>query len=341
MQSSPSSAKSKLLVVSYEGGSGFPSSEGPSKLASYTPRRLFEPVTTALAGRFSARFLEPHSREELIRSIEAAWAPGTTVLSTDHSVTYPIVKALRKRGGALDAVIVIDQHKDIYDYKTHGPLLSKANPFRILLDEGLLKVVIFVGSRLREEAFLHPFVHGLNLEDRCYALLRYVQKMHHGLEDTVFSVPVTETRSLAEGVRRAIELVKKLGYRTYGLDIDLDAFDSLAAPGVDYGPNLPDRITATFERKRAAARGIARLPLLWRWHSRDRIVRNYIKHKIEDSGLDLPTGQELASIASLLKRAAPAYVHVTEFKPEFDTRDGATTRLVTQLFGTLASNLHH
>lgn len=333
MPQNQSSEKNNLLLVNYEGGSGFPSSDGPSQLATYTPRELFAPTLSDLENNFNTVYLEPHSRAELISQVDGAWQIGTTVLSTDHSVTYPVIKAIKKRGTTIDAVIVVDQHKDIYGYKTHGSLLSKANPFRILIDEGLIKGVIFVGSRLREEAFLRPFSRGLGFEDRYYALLRYFQKTHSGLRGKVFSIPATETNSLLEGLTRATELAKKMGYGSLGLDIDLDAFDSLAIPGVDYGPNLPVRIRKEFDEKLSRAHGLKRLALLSRWHTEDRIVMNYIKHKIEDAGLATPSTEELASIHALLAEIKPHYFHLTEFKPEFD-ENGQSAPLVEALIRT-------
>jgi agmatinase len=67
------------------------------------------------------------------------------ILGGDHSISYPIVRALAKKFGALD-VLHFDAHPDLYQ-ELEGDRYSHACPFMRILEEGLVKNLVQVGIR--------------------------------------------------------------------------------------------------------------------------------------------------------------------------------------------------
>lgn len=66
-------------------------------------------------------------------------------LGGDHSITYPIVKAVAKRHAGLD-ILHFDAHPDLYqDYE--GNRLSHACPFARIMEDGLARRLVQVGIR--------------------------------------------------------------------------------------------------------------------------------------------------------------------------------------------------
>jgi len=77
-------------------------------------------------------------------------------LGGDHSITYPIVKALAKKYTGL-TVFHFDAHPDLYD-EFEGNRLSHACPFARIMEAGLAKRLVQVGIRTatnhqREQAY--------------------------------------------------------------------------------------------------------------------------------------------------------------------------------------------
>ncbi len=66
-------------------------------------------------------------------------------LGGDHSVTYPIVKAISKKYGKLN-ILHIDAHPDLYDH-FEGNKFSHACPFARIMEEGLASRLVQVGIR--------------------------------------------------------------------------------------------------------------------------------------------------------------------------------------------------
>lgn len=67
------------------------------------------------------------------------------VLGGDHSITYPVLRAVRRRHHAL-SVLHIDAHPDLYD-EFEGDRYSHACPFARALEEGLIDRLVQVGIR--------------------------------------------------------------------------------------------------------------------------------------------------------------------------------------------------
>jgi arginase len=120
-------------------------------------------------------------------------------LGGDHSVTYPILKALGPRVRDL-TVLHFDAHPDLYqDFE--GDLHSHACPFARIMEAGLAKRLVQVGIRTMNR-------HQREQADR-------------------FGVEVIDMRAWAAGVRPTLQ-------GPLYVSIDLDAFDPAFAPGVSH-----------------------------------------------------------------------------------------------------------
>ena len=65
-------------------------------------------------------------------------------LGGDHAITYPIMRAVRRRHAKL-TILHIDAHADIYDAYQGNPR-SHASPFARIMEERLADRLIQVGS---------------------------------------------------------------------------------------------------------------------------------------------------------------------------------------------------
>lgn len=118
-------------------------------------------------------------------------------LGGDHSITYPIMRAIAKRHPGV-TILQIDAHADLYD-EFEGDRYSHACPFARVLEEQLCKRLVQVGIRtltthLREQV-------------------------------SRFAVDCIEMRHFAGGARPGID-------GPVYLSVDLDGLDPAFAPGV-------------------------------------------------------------------------------------------------------------
>lgn len=120
-------------------------------------------------------------------------------LGGDHSVTYPILRAVRERHPAL-TILHVDAHADLYD-EFEGDRYSHACPFARIMEEGLADRLIQVGIRT------------LNAHQRDQARR--------------FGVEIIDMAGWAKGRRPSVD-------GPVYLSIDLDALDPSAAPGVSH-----------------------------------------------------------------------------------------------------------
>jgi len=67
------------------------------------------------------------------------------ILGGDHSISYPIVKAVARKFSPLD-ILHFDAHPDLYE-ELYGDRYSHACPFTRILEEGLVKNLVQVGIR--------------------------------------------------------------------------------------------------------------------------------------------------------------------------------------------------
>jgi arginase len=120
-------------------------------------------------------------------------------LGGDHSVTYPILRALGPRHPGL-TILHFDAHPDLYqDFE--GDPYSHACPFARIMEDGLAKRLVQVGIRTMSR-------HQREQADR-------------------FGVEVIDMKAWAAGVRPDLQ-------GPLYVSIDLDAFDPAYAPGVSH-----------------------------------------------------------------------------------------------------------
>jgi arginase len=120
-------------------------------------------------------------------------------LGGDHSITYPIVKALARRYPEL-TVFHFDAHPDLYE-EFEGNRLSHACPFARIMEAGLAKRLVQVGIRTINR--------------------------HQREQAERFGVEVIEMRSLP-----AFERLKAAG--TAYITFDMDVLDPAFAPGISH-----------------------------------------------------------------------------------------------------------
>jgi arginase len=120
-------------------------------------------------------------------------------LGGDHSVTYPIVRAVA-RGLSRLTILHIDAHPDLYD-EFEGDRFSHACPFARIMEEGLASRLVQVGIRTMN-------AHQRSQADR-------------------FGVEVIDMRAWQTGARPSVD-------GPVYISIDLDGLDPAFAPGVSH-----------------------------------------------------------------------------------------------------------
>jgi len=125
------------------------------------------------------------------------WRP--LALGGDHSVTYPVLRAVSRPYPAL-TILHIDAHPDLYD-EFAGDRFSHACPFARIMEEGLARRLVQVGIRT------------LNSHQRDQAAR--------------FGVEVIEMRHWAAGARPTLD-------GPLYISLDLDGLDPAHAPGVSH-----------------------------------------------------------------------------------------------------------
>jgi arginase len=120
-------------------------------------------------------------------------------LGGDHSITYPVVKAMANKYGSL-TILHLDAHPDLYD-NFEGNKLSHACPFARIMEEGLAKRLVQVGIRTMN-------AHQREQADR-------------------FGVEVIEMKDWQTSMRFQFE-------GPVYVSLDMDAIDPAFAPGVSH-----------------------------------------------------------------------------------------------------------
>lgn len=147
-----------------------------------------------------------HGAEAIIaieRQMGALISSGARPLSLggDHSVTYPIVRAISAQHPKL-TILHIDAHPDLYD-DFEGNRFSHASPFARIMEDGLAARLVQVGIRA-----MNP---------------------HQRAQAGRFGVEVIEMRDYVP------DKVSKLSlHGPLYISLDLDALDPAFAPGVSH-----------------------------------------------------------------------------------------------------------
>jgi arginase len=143
----------------------------------------------------------PEARAQIEEGISALFRNGhrPIALGGDHSVTYPILRAVN---GAhpRPTILHVDAHPDLHD-EFEGDRYSHACPFARILEEGLAARLVQVGIR--------------------------TMTGHQQEQAARFNAEVIDMRSWIAGVRPRLE-------GPVYLSIDLDGLDPAFAPGVSH-----------------------------------------------------------------------------------------------------------
>jgi arginase len=123
------------------------------------------------------------------------------ILGGDHSITYPVLRALRNRGAAL-TVLHLDAHADLYE-EFEGDRYSHASPFARVMEEKLAARLVQVGIRT-----LNP---------------------HQRSQAGKYGVEILG----ADRWREALPLVARFKAPVY-VSLDLDVLEPMLAPGVSH-----------------------------------------------------------------------------------------------------------
>jgi arginase len=144
-------------------------------------------------------------KQDARREIEAAIqrilerGHGPLSLGGDHSITYPVIRALSRQYSPL-SILHLDAHPDLYE-EFEGNRFSHACPFARIMEEGLADRLVQVGIRT------------MNPPQRTQA--------------ERYGVQVIDMRSWFAGVRPTVS-----GW-VY-LSVDLDVIEPALAPGVSH-----------------------------------------------------------------------------------------------------------
>jgi len=120
-------------------------------------------------------------------------------LGGDHSVTYPVLRAVA-RGHTRLTILHIDAHPDLYD-EFEGDRFSHACPFARIMEEGLASRLVQVGIRTMND--------------------------HQRAQAERFGVEVIDMRAWQTGARPSVD-------GAVYISIDLDGLDPAFAPGVSH-----------------------------------------------------------------------------------------------------------
>ena len=144
------------------------------------------------------------ARERIEAGVAAVYAAGNRVIALggDHSVTYPVLRAVGPRFPGV-TLLHIDAHPDLND-RFAGDRFSHACPFARILEEGLVARMVQVGIR--------------------------TMSGHQRAQADRFAVEVLDMRAWSAGVRPSSAALAGPVY----LSLDLDGIDPAFAPGVSH-----------------------------------------------------------------------------------------------------------
>lgn len=128
-----------------------------------------------------------------------AAAERPIALGGDHSVTYPVLRAMARSHATL-TILHVDAHADLYD-EFEGDRYSHACPFARIMEEGLASRLVQVGIR--------------------------TMTRHQREQANRFGVEVIDMRAWEGGARPLVD-------GPVYLSVDLDGIDPAFAPGVSH-----------------------------------------------------------------------------------------------------------
>lgn len=219
------------------------SKEAPYKIRTATDAYLYESITEDLTelgkylsyedlGDLEVDDLEFEELIEMINSvIEEDYRQEAIYLflGGDHSITYPIVKALKAKTKDDFGIIDFDAHPDLYD-SLNGNEYSHGCPFRRIIDEGLVEPENIVQIGLRASTIEHIkyaeekgiTIIGADELDKIRELNLRFDKAYISFDmdvlDPAFAPGVGNPEPGGISTRELIDIVKDL-------DVQVEAFD--------------------------------------------------------------------------------------------------------------------
>jgi agmatinase len=121
-------------------------------------------------------------------------------LGGDHSITYPVLRAVGRRHSEL-TLVHFDAHPDLYEV-FEGNRFSHACPFARIMEEGLVKRLVQIGIR--------------------------TMNAHQRSQAEKFGVEVLEMSKLP-----AVDRLRKISGEVY-VSFDMDVLDPAFAPGISH-----------------------------------------------------------------------------------------------------------
>ncbi len=181
-------------------------------------------------------------REDIEASVSHLLGEGLLplVLGGDHSITYPVVRAVAARHPGLN-ILHLDAHPDLYD-SFEGDRYSHACPFARIMEDGLARRLVQVGIRTlngHQKAQAERF--GVEIIDmrswRDDLTLAFEGPVYLSLDvdvlDPAFAPGVSHREPGGLSVRQVINLIQRFQGRLVGADV------------VEYNPrNDPLHLTA-------------------------------------------------------------------------------------------------
>ena len=234
----PDNARVALLGVPYDAASSFQrgAARGPAAIREAFASSATNGWTESLidlrapgvmidAGDVGVAGTDEDVRARIEAAMTAVMASSNRpiVLGGDHSITYPLMRAVRKRYSRL-AILHIDAHSDLYD-RFEGNPYSHACPFARIMEERLADRLVQVGIRTLNR--------------------------HQAEQAERFGVEVVTMREWSE------DRVFVFSEPLY-VSVDLDALDPAFAPGVSHresGGLSPRQLIGIIQRVRATIIG--------------------------------------------------------------------------------------
>lgn len=237
---SPDSSRLALLGIRYDGASSF------LRGAADAPPRIREALRSDAGNLwtesgmdlgteglfFDAGDVTPQPGENPVTAIERevtrVLEGGLPLISLggDHSITYPVVRALRRRHPRL-SILHFDAHPDLYD-ELGGDRYSHACPFARIMEEGLAERLVQVGIRAatghqREQAERFG-VEVVAMSDwRDDLVLAFDGPLYISLDidalDPAFAPGVSHPEPGGFSTRQVVDALRRLEARVVGADL--------------------------------------------------------------------------------------------------------------------------
>jgi len=148
------------------------------------------------------------------------------ILGGDHSITYPVIKAVARKYKPLD-ILHFDAHPDLYE-DLYGDRLSHACPFARIAEDGLAQNIVQVGIRAgtaehKAKALKHG-IRMIEMKDIDGPLfLKFTNPLYISFDldalDPAFAPGVSHHEPGGLSTRQAVQIIQALKARIIGFDV--------------------------------------------------------------------------------------------------------------------------